>query len=633
MARANWSTGYMQAAIYRALLTELGYDVSDPSQAELSPAEFYPALAEGRYDFWANGWIPHHVQYMNQEDVYDTVRTVGWQMPAGGLQGILMDKATADAYGITNLDDIGDNPELAALFDLDGDGKADLMGCDQSWACREIIDDTIAHNEWQETIEQVSANHADLFADSVRRHQRSERFLVYVWSPSTFTAQLVPGEDAIWLSMDSPLSTKDQIANLPANECPGRPCKTGFIPADIQVVARDEFLEANPAAAKLLNLVNIPSSDVSQYVHQYLSGNSSEADVQAAADQWIADNRVSVDRWLALALVAGGIPYESELFASMPTEGVRVRMARGNWPAAFVPAAIYQMLLQELGYEVNDLAGETRRQFLFYLDLFEGLYDFWANGWFPFHADEIQRYGDAFGSADAVQPIGVQTPAGGPHGFLLDKEVAERLGITMLDDIGNDPEVAALFDHDGNGKADVKGCLPDWDCEQWIDDTVARNGWEDTIDKVKHSWTSSFEEPVKQNNERLFLFFNWGHSSLLLAQVPGRDLIWLSVGNPLPEHAGETAFSAEECPAQPCTLGFAADDIRVVANRDFLDANPAAAKLFELVVIPAEDVWAQYLAFFSGGSSKADIRARAEQWIADNRAYVDQWLDEARAVG
>lgn len=32
MARANWSTGYMQAAIYQQLLEELGYTVSDPSE-------------------------------------------------------------------------------------------------------------------------------------------------------------------------------------------------------------------------------------------------------------------------------------------------------------------------------------------------------------------------------------------------------------------------------------------------------------------------------------------------------------------------------------------------------------------------------------------------------------------------
>ena len=58
IARANWSSGYMQAAIYAQLIEELGYEVTDPAAATLSPYSFYPALAAGQYDLWANGWFP-----------------------------------------------------------------------------------------------------------------------------------------------------------------------------------------------------------------------------------------------------------------------------------------------------------------------------------------------------------------------------------------------------------------------------------------------------------------------------------------------------------------------------------------------------------------------------------------------
>ena len=60
MARANWSTGYMQAAIYEQLLEELGYEVTDPAQNELDPATFFPAAATGDVDFWVNTWTPVH---------------------------------------------------------------------------------------------------------------------------------------------------------------------------------------------------------------------------------------------------------------------------------------------------------------------------------------------------------------------------------------------------------------------------------------------------------------------------------------------------------------------------------------------------------------------------------------------
>ena len=67
MARANWSTGYFQAEVYRALLEELGYEVSDPSQAELGPDIFYVGLAGGDFDFWVNSWFPNHYNFLSGE--------------------------------------------------------------------------------------------------------------------------------------------------------------------------------------------------------------------------------------------------------------------------------------------------------------------------------------------------------------------------------------------------------------------------------------------------------------------------------------------------------------------------------------------------------------------------------------
>lgn len=45
--RANWSTGYFQAAVYSALLQELGYTVLGPELNEHPPAEAYFAMAQG----------------------------------------------------------------------------------------------------------------------------------------------------------------------------------------------------------------------------------------------------------------------------------------------------------------------------------------------------------------------------------------------------------------------------------------------------------------------------------------------------------------------------------------------------------------------------------------------------------
>ena len=181
LARANWDTGYFQAAVYKTLLEELGYSVTDPSAAELIPAEFYPALAEAKYDLWVNGWFPLHDEFLAGELpsgslVGDNDQKIGAEMPAGGLQGFVIDVATATKYGITMLDDIGNDPAIAALFDTDGDGKADITGCNEGWGCQITINDTIEFNGWSDTIEQKSGDYPALWAEVVVHAGRESRF-------------------------------------------------------------------------------------------------------------------------------------------------------------------------------------------------------------------------------------------------------------------------------------------------------------------------------------------------------------------------------------------------------------------------------------------------------------------------
>jgi len=78
--------------------------------------------------------------------------------------------------------------------------------------------------------------------------------------------------------------------------------------------------------------------------------------------------------------------------------------------------------------------------------------------------------------------------------------------------------------------------------------------------------------------------------------------------------------------------GFTPADIRVVANNEFLAANPAAEALFEAVEIPASDIAAQNLEMNDGADTQQDIEQQASDWIEANRDQVNTWLDAARAA-
>ena len=306
MARASWNTGLFQAEVYKALLEELGYTVSDPSQAEMFPGNFYEELAGGDFDLWVNSWFPAHHRFLADELpdgslVSNHVSVIGEQMLGGGLQGFVIDKTTGDAHGIVTMADIGDNPEIAALFDSDGNGKADLIGCNERWACSVTIDQTITRNGWEGTIEQVSGDYDALLWEAWEHHLQGNPILAYTWSPSAYAGELGPGVGVYWLTVPNPLPDQRGPATLPPEQCPGQPCELGFVANDILVTANNRFLAANRPAAILLELVAIPSTDLNRQILRMEAGENSQADITRHAHEWIESNRDTVDRWIAAA--------------------------------------------------------------------------------------------------------------------------------------------------------------------------------------------------------------------------------------------------------------------------------------------------------------------------------------------
>ena len=277
IARANWSSGYMQAAIYAQLIEELGYEVTDPAASTLSPNSFYPALAAGQYDLWANGWFPLHDIYLDGENVTGQavdlpIEPVGWQVAEGATDGLMIDKATADSLGINSMGGVAAN---AGAFDLDGDGKADLIGCNAGWGCQTAIDTQIANESWGANVEQVSGNYDDLAVGVVDRVSAGESALFYAWTPNWTNTVLVAGDNAVWLQSN-------------VNH--------------IRAVANTNFLDDNPSIRRLLEVVVIPLGDIAaQNARMAAAEEYSEADVEADAEAWIASNREKVDSWLATA--------------------------------------------------------------------------------------------------------------------------------------------------------------------------------------------------------------------------------------------------------------------------------------------------------------------------------------------
>lgn len=325
MAKADWSTEDPNAYVIRALLAELGYEVSDPKDVELGPANAYIAMAQGDADFWINSWYPGHRSWLENElpggaTVGDNLSVVGEMMMAGGLQGYLITKSFAEEYGITSLDEFDANPEAIAAYDasdpVPGNGIADIYGCQESYTCDDIIQSQIAFSGW-ENIQQVIAGYDAMFAEAVTKADAGEPAIIYTWTPSAYITQLRPGDNVVWLTVDDVIDDSNPLgveggeqhnqlpgtATIGTEQCPGSVdgvCQLGWVAADIQATANTEWLEANPAAKALLEQFQMNVIDVSLMNVEMGDG----ADVEQLAADWIAENRALVDGWLEAARAA-----------------------------------------------------------------------------------------------------------------------------------------------------------------------------------------------------------------------------------------------------------------------------------------------------------------------------------------
>ncbi len=684
MARANWTTGYMQAAIYHHLLEELGYDVSDPADLELPPANAYLAMAEGAFDFWANSWYPLHTSFLNGEMpdgslVNEHISAVGEEMIAGGLEGLMTNKSLVDEYGIKTLDQIMADDELFDLYESSdpnpGDGVLQILGCVVGWGCYDALAQTIEIAGYGDRLEQLEVGGYDaVIAEAVARVNDGTPFIAYTWTPSGYVTQLIPGVNAMWLahepdklhdgSMDNPDAAVNRPASLGPDVCTNDPCWLFRESSDILVTARNDFLVENPAAAKLLELVKISVVDVALQNVLYDSGEDTTPDVNRHASDWIADNRDLIDQWLTEARNAapgegpssagGDAPAGEDASAGgevnmTPGEGVSVTMARANWTTGYMQAAIYHHLLEELGYDVSDPADLELPPANAYLAMAEGAFDFWANSWYPLHTSFLNgEMPDGSLVNEHISAVGEEMIAGGLEGLMTNKSLVDEYGIKTLDQIMADDELFDLYEssdpNPGDGVLQILGCVVGWGCYDALAQTIEIAGYGDRLEQLEvGGYDAVIAEAVARVNDGTpFIAYTWTPSGYVTQLIPGVNAMWLahepdklhdgSMDNPDAAVNRPASLGPDVCTNDPCWLFRESSDILVTARNDFLVENPAAAKLLELVKISVVDVALQNVLYDSGEDTTPDVNRHASDWIADNRDLIDQWLTEARSA-
>ena len=280
-------------------LERLGYDVKPIKEVEYAAG--HVALANGDGTFMADHWDPLHIDFFERAGGEAKLYREGVFSP-GALQGYLIDKATADKHGIVNVEQFKD-PNIAKLFDSNGDGKADLSGCNPGWGCEKVIEHHLDAYGLRDTVTHNQGSYSAIIADTIARHQQGQPIFYYTWTPYWVSGVLVPGRDVAWLQVpfsSLPGALKDADTALPDGS------NFGFQVNAQRIAANREFAENNPAAAKLFAIMQVSSNDISAQNLRMRDGEKSAADIERHADAWIKANQATFDGWIEEALAAAG---------------------------------------------------------------------------------------------------------------------------------------------------------------------------------------------------------------------------------------------------------------------------------------------------------------------------------------
>ena len=325
--------------VYRRLLGELGYAVSDPAVSVVGRQSVaYLYLAEGEFDVWLDGRFPYDEVWLDGQRfdgsrVGDHVAVLAGRRPADAVSGWLISKAFADEHGVYTLDQLNRDHVALAAFDaadaIPGNGKADILTAPEGAVSGDVHAAQVAFSGW-DRIAVVRLGSEEFFALDERfvdAVARGVPMIAVASTPSRLVGLLRPGVDVYWLGIEEYLDDSNPLghpqgglfsqwtrgldgtgghAPFGADVCPSAAddprglCPLGWVASTRTVAVRAEFAAANPAASALLDAVFIPTADISQALVREAEGDAPEV----LAAEWIAANRASADKWLAAARAA-----------------------------------------------------------------------------------------------------------------------------------------------------------------------------------------------------------------------------------------------------------------------------------------------------------------------------------------
>ena len=241
---------------------------------------------DGSVDVYTDMWMP------NQQAIWDKyikgAKTVAHNKPYKGTQGMYVPNYLADK--IKSFDDLK-KPEIAAMFDKDGDGKGEYWAGDASWKSTKMWQVKFKDYGLSELWKPEIVSDATFKAQLKAAYATEKPILFYYWTPEWIHAAYKISSLEEPKRSEGCMSLKlDQEDWLEASKF-----KCKHADAEIFVAYSKSLEKRNPKAAKFLSQIQLDPAIVNQWI---LKIGRDKEDPQDVAEAWVKANKATVDKWI-----------------------------------------------------------------------------------------------------------------------------------------------------------------------------------------------------------------------------------------------------------------------------------------------------------------------------------------------
>lgn len=322
---------------------------------------------------------------------------------------------------------------------------------------------------------------------------------------------------------------------------------------------------------------------------------------------------------LGTGLVAATFPR-----LALPQARKTARPLRAPWDSFWFAGYIAKTGLETLGYKVEEPKVMTPAPLATAV----------AQGDADFSLDIVMPGSSALFAGAAIKDrtylLGPTMKPGSVTGYLVDKASADRLGIRYITDF-RDPKIAAHFSEGADKRARLIGPGAGFNDEKKAVEDMARLGLKDTVSLVVGEYNVIVADVVARYRAGKPVFlYAWFPNVATVELMPGKDLVFLE------EQGARAEFSVDGVPGcasgqTTCNTGWSPTTYFTVANKQWADENPAAAKFLGAMRFKVQDRVDQNILMAKGEKRERDLVRHAEDWIKANRAAFDSWLAAARS--